>query len=169
MDRTELENAKEHDVELRTIRKEHRNAIAFAHALGLQQSRETIALLIEIGIGGDMAVENHRWPLRPLLCPGTQIFGQRDLAVRVLWRARDPFWPRLVPQRVQLLHVFFFTEARGHSRLPSYSSETKRQRRFMVGSSATRIDSPSVLNASAVNKIASPGGYICSGAISMFW
>ena len=39
----------------------------------------------------------------------------------------------------------------------------------MVGSSATRIDSPSVLKASAVNRIASHGGYICSGAISMFW
>ena len=38
------------------------------------------------------------------------------------------------------------------------------QRRFIVGSSATRIDSPSALNARAVSKIAIPGAYICSGA-----
>ena len=39
--------------------------------------------------------------------------------------------------------------------------------RFIVGSSATRIDSPSALNASAVSKIAKPGAYICAGAISI--
>jgi len=35
-----------------------------------------------------------------------------------------------------------------------------------VGSSSTRIDSPSVLKASAVKRIAKPGAYICSGATS---
>ena len=41
--------------------------------------------------------------------------------------------------------------------------------RFIVGSSATLKDSPKVLNASAVSNMARPGGYICAGAISIFW
>jgi hypothetical protein len=41
------------------------------------------------------------------------------------------------------------------------------QRRLLVGSRATRSDSPRALKASAVSKMAIPGAYICSGAISM--
>ena len=44
----------------------------------------------------------------------------------------------------------------------------RTQRSFMVGSSTIRKDSPSALNASAMTRIASPGAYICSGAISIY-
>ena len=40
---------------------------------------------------------------------------------------------------------------------------------FMVGSSTMRRDSPSALNANDTTRMASPGAYICSGAISMYW
>lgn len=49
---------------------------------------------------------------------------------------------------------------------PGDLTSPPHQRCFIVGSSATRSDSPSALNDSAVSRIASPGAYICSGAIS---
>ena len=42
------------------------------------------------------------------------------------------------------------------------------QRSFMVGSSTIRKDSPSALKASETTRMARPGAYICSGAISMY-
>ena len=63
----------------------------------------------------------------------------------------------------------FATASRSLAMSPSPVSERGKQdqRAFMVGSSATRRDSPSELNANAVSRMAMPGAYICSGAISM--
>ena len=119
VDRAELENAEEHDVKLRTIRQEHCNAIALANAFGLQQCREAIALLIEIGISRHVTVENHRRPLWPVLRPGTQILGQRDLAMRVMRLARNALRPVLLPQGMKLRQIILFSEARGHILRPS--------------------------------------------------
>ena len=116
MDRTQFKDTEEHNVKLRTVWKKHGDAIALAHALRLQEGCEPVALLIEIGIGRHMAVENHRRSLRPPFRPGTQIFGKRDLAVRILRHSRDSLWPCLAPEGVQLLQIFFFVQARGHFR-----------------------------------------------------
>ncbi len=47
MDRAELQDAEEHDVELRAVWQEHSDAVALAHALGREQRREAVALPVE--------------------------------------------------------------------------------------------------------------------------
>lgn len=118
MDRAELQDAEEHDVKLRAVRQEDGDAIALAHALGLQQCREAVALPVEIGVGGDVPVEDHRRTLRAPPRPGAQIFRQRSFAVQIVRRTRQALRPRLVPQPAQGGEVVLLVEGRAHDVFP---------------------------------------------------
>ncbi|MCY1296433.1 hypothetical protein D9M70_458190 [compost metagenome] len=83
VDRAQFQDPVENHVELRAVAHHHRDPVARADAIGLEQRGAALGQVVQLGIGHGGAVPHQRGMAGTLARPRAQVVAQRRFAVRI--------------------------------------------------------------------------------------